>query len=201
MLWIHFRRSVSASAWAMPRALASGVKGSDDYRGPRLWGGPLAISTDCPRPAWKTLRTVAARYHKSFSFARFKSCQFKHSKDFKAFKHKTRKNSTEYLRAVCGPHTEGRVSDCVKKQNSILFRSVLLLNEQNTPCQFKHASTKTCEIRLIRHPHTEFCAHTQSAVSHSSWTPNWVLPLLALEWTNTFKIIPKYTSWQLSAMF
>ncbi len=35
------------------RAVASGVKGSDDYRGPRLREGPPAISTDWLRPAKK----------------------------------------------------------------------------------------------------------------------------------------------------
>ncbi len=33
------------------RAVASGVKGGGDYRGPRLKGGPPAISTDWLKPA------------------------------------------------------------------------------------------------------------------------------------------------------
>ena len=47
------------------RAVASGVKGGDDYRGPRLIGGPPAISTvwtlrKVDRPL---LRVVTKAYH------------------------------------------------------------------------------------------------------------------------------------------
>ncbi len=84
----------------------SGVKGGDDYRGSRQRGGP-AISTDWTRPAWKDVQdswwATAAHRHERLSFACvFKPCQFKHAKEFKAFKHKTRKSWTEYWCDVFG---------------------------------------------------------------------------------------------------
>ncbi len=76
------------------RAVTSGVKGGDDYRGPPR---APAISTDWLRQPNKddqdSLRATAASRHESLIITRvFKPCQFKHSKEFKAFKHKTLKS-------------------------------------------------------------------------------------------------------------
>ncbi len=65
--------------------------------GPMAVGGPPVISTDYPRPALKGAKdswwATAVCRHESLSFAHiFKPCQFKHSRDFKAFKHKTWKS-------------------------------------------------------------------------------------------------------------
>ncbi len=54
----------------MYRAVASGVKGGDDYRGRGCWQGPLAIWTDCRGQPKKTFRTVDGHHHESLSFAR-----------------------------------------------------------------------------------------------------------------------------------
>lgn len=83
------------------RAIDSGVKGGDDYGGPRLLGGPSdfnqlnGASVKYAWDSWLTARLViAAHCHKCLSFARvLKSCQFKHSSNFKAFKHKKMQNN------------------------------------------------------------------------------------------------------------
>ncbi len=51
--------------------------------------------------------------HESLSSARFKPCQFKHSKECKTFKHKKWKNSTEYSCSVFSAYTESRVSQTI----------------------------------------------------------------------------------------
>ncbi len=69
--------------WPWSRAVASGVKGGDDYRGPRLrcggvgWGGVGG----CKKDAQDSWRRATVRRHESLSFTRvFKPCQFKYSK-------------------------------------------------------------------------------------------------------------------------
>ncbi len=75
------------------------VASGDDYRSPQLREAnpsPRSQPTAWDQPK-KTLRTVDI----SLSFARvFKPCQFKHSKELKAFKQKTRESSNEYSRTV-----------------------------------------------------------------------------------------------------
>ncbi len=57
-------------------------------------------------------RATAARRHESLSFACvFQPCPFKHSKEFKAFKHKTWKSPNEYSCHVRCTRREPRLTD------------------------------------------------------------------------------------------
>ncbi len=74
---------------------------------------------------------ASARHHESLSFACvFKPCQFKNSKEFKAFKHKTWKSSNDYSRVVFGAHAESCISWSATP-NRALF-CVLLWRPQGT---------------------------------------------------------------------
>ncbi len=113
------------------RAVASGVKGGDDYRGPRLRGAPPVISTDWLRRTWKNAQhiwqAIAARRHVAFARV-FRPWQIKNAKEFKAFKHKEKLNWVLGC-AVFGAHAESRVSRTARP-NRALLRHLLHLNEQ-----------------------------------------------------------------------
>ncbi len=99
------------------------------------WGGGAQWSqtTGLGQPK-KTLRTVdgplLSVVTKAYNLQVFLSpCQFKHSKEFKAFKHKTLKSWTEYSHVVLGSHTESRVSRTATPNRALLCL-LLHLNEQ-----------------------------------------------------------------------
>ncbi len=104
------------------RAIASGVKGGDDYRGPRLRGGPPAISTTGWGQPKKTLRTVDGPLlyivTTAYYLRVFQPCQFKHSKKLKAFKQDSEKLNWVLARRVRCVRREPRLTDSKTEPSS-----------------------------------------------------------------------------------
>ncbi len=72
-------------------------------------------------------------------------CQFKHSKEFKAFKHKTRKSWTEWpTRAPCSVHTQRAMSHGQQDRTELSFISSCIWTNK-FKSQFKQANRKRCE--------------------------------------------------------
>ncbi len=150
----------------MPRAVASGVKGGDNCRGPWLSGGPRRSQpTGWGQPkkddqdSW---RATAVSHHESLIITRvFKPCQFQRLKEFKTFKHKIQKS--------CVQCTWREPSHRQQNRTELFFASSCTWTNKHK-LQFKHANRKRCE-RAHFSTSAVFCAHRAFA-SQSAWTPN-----------------------------
>ncbi len=144
------------------------------------WGGPLAISTDWLRRAWKNTqdiwRATAARRHVAFARV-FKPWQIKNAKEFKAFKHKEKLNWV-LARAVFGAHAESRVS-LTARPNRVLLRHLLHLKRTNTNHSFKHANRKRVQFSTCARWDGDLCARSETRLF--------------------YKMMSKYPSWRVSS--
>ncbi len=124
---------------------------------------PPAILTDWPRPAEKDIRTVGrpmlyvvTKAYQLHVF--FKPCQFKLSREFKAFKHRTQKST---IRCAHRAASHRQHANTETSSPSLTFPPPAP-ERTNSPHQFKHTNTKR---RVIQHLRTVFSAHSAHGMS------------------------------------
>ncbi len=171
------------------KAVASGVKGGDDYRGARVRGRPRGSQLTGWGQPKKTLRTgdwpllcvVTKAYHLQVFFS------LANLKILKSLKHSNKRRGKAQLitRAPCSVHTQRATSHGQQERTELSFASSCAWTNKYTS-QFKHANRKKdAKESTSAHVCGVLCAQGFKQLEYRIYL--------------FYKIMSKYPSWRVSS--